>query len=272
MRKLTRRWEFGALTDDDPYASIADIYDFSYEDLTEDVGFYENLARSVDGPLLELGVGSGRVAVPLAKAGYEVVGIDTSPSMLAQARRCLKHAGEVKGSLDVLQADMTSFDLKRSFGMVFIAANTFQHLLTTDEQLACLRRAREHMRPDGILSFSVRSPASVSWEEADWAPLQLNWTRIDPATGDVIMKLAAEQPDPARMVRRLTYVYDRVASDGSVKRSVFVTELRHSTQAELALLLQQSGMRVTHVYGDYDLSPVGFGDDLIFVARLEESV
>jgi SAM-dependent methyltransferase len=257
---------------DDPYASIADIYDFSYEDFTEDVSFYENLAQSVDGPLLELGVGSGRVALPLAQAGYEVTGIDTSPSMLARANARLKAAGTLEGSLELLPGDMTSFDLGRQFGMVFVAANTFQHLLTTEEQLACLLRARQHLQPDGIFSMGVRSPGSVSWEEADWAPLQLNWTRTDPETGDVIMKMAVEQPDPARMVRHLTYVYDRVSRAGDVKRSVFVTELRHSTQAELALLLQQVGLRVTHVYGDYDLSPVGFGDDLIFVARLEEPV
>ena len=257
---------------DDPYAPIADIYDFSYEDFTEDIGFYENLARSVDGPLLELGVGSGRVAVPLAEAGYEVVGIDTSASMLEQAYHRLKSAGKLKGSIELLPGDMTSFDLGRKFAMVFVAANTFQHLLTTEEQLACLRCARKHLQPDGIFSLGVRSPASVSWEEAEWAPLQLNWTRTDPATGDVIMKLAAEQPDPSRMVRRLTYVYDRVSLDGAVKRSIFATELRHSTEAELALILQQAGMRVTHVYGDYDLSPVGFGDDLIFVARLEAPV
>jgi SAM-dependent methyltransferase len=255
---------------DDPYASIADIYDFSYEDFTEDVSFYENLARSVDGPLLELGVGSGRVALPLAQAGYAVTGIDTSPSMLTQAERRLAAARKLKGSLELLPGDMTSFDLGRKFAMVFIAANTFQHLLTTEAQLACLLGARQHLQPDGIFAMSVRSPTSVTWEEADWAPLQLNWTRSDPASGDVIMKLAAEQPDPGRMVRRLTYVYDRVSKDGTVRRSVFATELRHSTQAELALLLQQVGLRVTHVYGDYDLSPVGFGDDLIFVARLEE--
>jgi SAM-dependent methyltransferase len=255
---------------DDPYASIADIYDFSYEDFTEDVEFYENLAQSVDGPLLELGVGSGRVAVPLAQAGYQITGIDTSASMLAAAKVRLKAAGKLKGGIELLPGDMTSFDLGRRFAMVFVAANTFQHLLTTDEQLACLRCAAQHLQPGGIFSMGVRSPASVSWEEADWAPVQLNWTRTDPATGDVIMKMAVERPDPSRMVRRLTYIYDRVSQAGTVKRSVFATELRHSTQAELALLLQQAGLRVTHVYGDYDLSPVGFGDDLIFVARLEE--
>jgi SAM-dependent methyltransferase len=256
---------------EDPYASIADIYDFSYEDFTEDVDFYENLAQSVEGPLLELGVGSGRVAVPLAQAGYEIVGIDTSLSMLDVAKRRLKAAGTLKGSLDLRPGDMTSFDLGREFAMVFVAANTFQHLLATEDQLACLRRARKHLRPDGIFAMSVRSPASVSWDDSDWAPLLMHWARVDPATGDTIMKMVAEQPDASRMVRRLTYIYDRVARDGNVKRSVFVTELRHSTQAELGLLLEQAGMRVTHVYGDYDLSPVGFGDDLVIVARVEGS-
>jgi hypothetical protein len=71
------------------------------------------------------------------------------------------------------------------------------------------------------------------------------------------------------MVRRLTYVFDRIGGDGVVRRSVFETELRHSTQAELTLLLQQVGLRVTHVYGDYDLAPVGSGEDLVFVARVE---
>jgi SAM-dependent methyltransferase len=257
---------------DDPYASIADIYDFSYEDFTEDIDFYANVAASVEGPLLELGVGSGRVAVPLARAGYDVTGIDNSASMLAQARHRVKEAGKLKGRVELLEGDMTKFDLGREFGLVFIAANSFQHLLTTEGQLACLQQARKHLRPDGVFAVSLRSPTSVSWDEVDAAPLLLNWTRTDAATGDVVMKLVAEQPDPARMVRRLTYVYDRVAKDGAVKRSVFVTELRHSTQAEIALLLQQAGMRVTHVYGDYDLSPVGFGDDLVFVARLEGPV
>ena len=255
---------------DDPYASIADIYDFSYEDFTEDADFYQNLAESVNGPLLELGVGSGRVALPLARAGFEVVGLDNSPSMLEQARLHLKKAGKLKGRIELIEGDMTAFDLGRQFGLVYVAANTFQHLLTSGAQLACVQQVTRHLQPDGIFAFSVRSPASVSWEPVDWAPVQLNWTREDPVTGDAIMKMAVDQPDPARMVRRITYFYDRVSRDGSVRRQVFSTELRHATQAELTLLLQQAGLRVTHVYGDYDLSPAGFGDELIFVARLED--
>jgi len=257
---------------EDPYAPIADIYDFSYEDFIEDVDFYENLARSVDGPLLELGVGSGRAAIPLAEAGYHVVGIDTSASMLQQARERAAEARITKGSLEVIEADMIAFDLQRKFGLVFVAANTFQHMLTTRDQLACLRCAAAHLAPGGIFALSVRSPATVSWEEDGVpAPLLLDWTRTDPSTGDKIMKVLAAQADVARMIKQMTYVYDRIKPDGTVRRSVFLTELRHSTQAELNLLLQQAGMRVTHVYGDYDLSPVGVGDNIIMVATVEGS-
>ncbi|HWO72384.1 MAG TPA: methyltransferase domain-containing protein [Dehalococcoidia bacterium] len=256
---------------DDPYAPIADLYDLAYGDFTDDVDFYANLARSVEGPLLELGVGSGRVAVPLAKAGFEVWGIDTSEAMLERARGRLGALGRGRGRLELVRADMRAFDLGRKFAMVFVAADTFQHLLTTADQRACLESVTRHLAPGGVFAMSVRSPASVSWDDAGApAPLLLDWSRLDPDTGETVMKFVADQPDAARMVRRLTYVYDRVARDGYLRRSVFVTELRHSTEAELRLLLQQVGLRVTHVYGDYDLSPVGAGENLVFVARLED--
>jgi hypothetical protein len=83
------------------------------------------------------------------------------------------------------------------------------------------------------------------------------------------MKFISSEADPARMTRHLTYVYDRIR-DGIVNRSVFRTELRYSTRAEIEALLQEAGLRVTHVYGDYDLSPVGAGtDNLILVSRAE---
>jgi len=257
---------------DDPYAPVADIYDFSYEGFDDDVEFYDTLARSVDGAVLELGVGSGRVALPLARRGHEVVGIDTSPSMLDVAQAQLKTTRLRKGSLLLLDADMTNFELNRKFGLVFAAANTFQHMLTTREQLTCLQRVAAHVAPGGVFALSIRSPVTVDWDEGGVpAPLLLDWVREEPSTGARVMKMVAAQAEPERMVRRMTYVYDRVYPDGNVRRSLFVTELRYSTEAEIRLLLQQVGLRVTHVYGDYDLSPVGQGDNLVFVARAEGS-
>jgi SAM-dependent methyltransferase len=252
---------------DDPYAAIARLYDFSYGDFTDDIYFYENLAQINDGPVLELGVGTGRVAIPLAEAGYEVVGLDASLSMLEEARQRVGAAKIKKGRLELVAGDMRTFDLGKRFGLVFIAANTFQHLLTTQEQQRCIECVARHLAPGGVFAMSIRSPASVTWEATDgWAPALMHWTRTHPHTGDIVMKFCVEQPEPERMVRRLTYFYDTL-HNGSVHRDVFVAELRYSTQSEIELLLQQQKLRVTHVYGDYDLSAVGFGDNLIFVAR-----
>ena len=252
----------------DPYAPIAALYDLSYGDYTEDVDFYENLAQAVDGPVLELGAGTGRVALPLAQGGREVVGLDVSTAMLERARQKLSNTKLRKGgSLELVEGDMTAFDLGKRFGLVFVAADTFQHLLTTQQQLACLECVARHLEPGGIFAMSVRAPASVAWDDAGLpSPLLLDWAKTDPDTGDLVMKMVAGEADPARMVRRQTYMYDRV-HEGAVSRRVFVAELRYSTQAELELLLQQVGLRVTHVYGDYDLTPVGVGDNLIFVSR-----
>ena len=211
------------------------------------------------------------MAIPLAEAGYEVTGIDTSATMLAKARANLAATKLPKGaSVELLEGDMTSFDLRRRFGLVIVAANTLQHLLTTRDQRDCFERVRAHLDTGGMFAFSVRSPLSVDWDDDAHTPLLFEWARVDPDSGDTVMKLVAGHAFPERQVRRWTYVYDRVAPDGQVRRSVFTTELRYSSQAELTLLLQESGFRVTHVYGDYDLSPVGRGDNLVFVARAEE--
>lgn len=225
----------------------------------------------VDGAVLELGVGTGRVAIPLAEAGFEVVGIDTSETMLAQARATLEATKLPKGaSLTLVPGDMTDFNLERKFGLIFVAANTLQHLLKTIDQRDCFERVRAHLEPGGIFAFSVRSPMSVDWDDEAQTPLLFEWARVDPDSGDTVMKMVAGHAETARQVRRWTYVYDRVKASGELRRSVFITELRYSSQAELTLLLQQCGLRVTHVYGDYDLSPVGQGDNLVVVARAEE--
>jgi SAM-dependent methyltransferase len=253
----------------DPYAPMADLYDLAYGDYIEDIDFYLNLARATGGPILELGAGTGRVAFPLAKAGHRVVGIDASPALLSKAQEKLKVSRLSRQRLSFLEADMTDFSLDERFALTFVAASTFQHLTTTAAQRACIRRAASHLQPGGTLAISVRSPASVSWDDTGPNPLLLDWTRRDESTGDTVMKFIASEANPAAMTRRLTYVYDRL-HDGAVFRTVFETELRYSTQAEIEALLQDARLRVTHVYGDYDLSPVGAGtENLVFVARAE---
>ncbi len=254
----------------DPYAAIAQLYDFAYWDFDDDVEFYENLARINDGPVLELGAGSGRVAVRLAKAGFarhrhRHVAFDAGarPDQYEDASRRREDA------FTWSEGSMTDFDLGAAVRPGPRSRPTrFSTCSRRQSSGPALRAWRAHLAPGGIFALSIRSPASLSWEDARRRRCVLDWTRRDAETGDLVMKLVASEPDAARMMRHLTYVYDRVAPDGGLRRTVFETDLRFSTQAEIELLLQEAGLRVTHVYGDYDLTPVGPStEQLIFVAR-----
>ena len=125
-----------------------------------EVDFYLELAREAADqglPTLELACGSGRIAVPLAREGVRLVGLDNSPAMLARARE--KSAG--LAGVEWVEGDMRSFDLGRLFGLVIIPVASLQPLLTTEDQMACLRCAHRHLAPGGRLAFELDNTSVV---------------------------------------------------------------------------------------------------------------
>src|SRR5262245_22537391 len=131
----------------DEYAAIADLYDhvIPYRD-RGDVAFFVGAAQESGGPVLEIGCGTGRVLLPTARAGVSITGLDASPSMLAICRRRVAAEPEaVRARIDLVEADMRSFQLGRRFALATIPFRPFQHLLTLVDQLNCLLRIREHL-------------------------------------------------------------------------------------------------------------------------------
>src|SRR5262245_49105001 len=129
----------------DEYASIADLYDHVtlYRD-RPDIAFFVDAAVHAGGPVLEIGCGTGRVLVPTARAGVEIVGLDMSPQMLGICRlRLSSESPAVQEKATLAHADMRRFDLGRAFTLVTIPFRPFQHLLTVDDQLACLSCIRK---------------------------------------------------------------------------------------------------------------------------------
>ena len=120
-----------------------ETYDAQHDTIPggDDVSFFRDLARRADGPVLELGCGTGRVAIPLAEAGLDVVGLDRSAAMLAVAterRRVLP--ADVRRRIRFVEGDMTDFHLPRRFGLVFAAFRVFMVLPDEAAQLSALRR------------------------------------------------------------------------------------------------------------------------------------
>ena len=167
-----------------PYEPIAELYDDWSRRVTEDVDFYVEAAVEAGGPVVELGVGTGRIAIPTALAGVPVLGVDSSARMLEVCRRRALAAG-VAELLDLRLGDLRAPPVGERVRLVTCPFRAYLHLHTDAERLAALRAAHELLEPGGRLAFDVFAPSAADiaetdgrwlerepgiWERADWRP------------------------------------------------------------------------------------------------------
>ena len=140
---------------------IAEVYDHvvPYSERS-DVSFFIEAARAADGPVLEVGCGTGRVLIPTARAGFEIVGLDLSDDMLAVCRKYLaEEPPDVQTRVKLIKGDMRAFSLGRKFRLATIPFRPFQHLLTVEDQIDCLRAIHRHLEPGGKLILDLFNPS-----------------------------------------------------------------------------------------------------------------
>ena len=141
----------------DNYYEAADVYDATTKGVPGDVEFYRDLALASGGPVVELGVGTGRIALPIAAAGVDVIGVDLAPAMLAVARRRAAEAGLAQ-RLRLVEGDMRTFAVPKAVPLVIIPFRTFLHNLSVEDQRATLAAAYRALLPGGCLALNVFSP------------------------------------------------------------------------------------------------------------------
>lgn len=247
----------------DPYAVIARYYDLATAGYDDDLPFYRELAPR-NARVLDLGVGTGRVALALAGGGRRVVGVDRSPAMLALA------AGKTRerhAPIDLVAGEMNAPPLRGRFDLVLCALNTFLHLARPGEQLAALCAWRDLLAPDGLLALDLPGPAG-DW--GDWnpgeRPLLPAWTRVVGA--ESVTRLTTFAADPAQQLRFYTDLYDSVGTDGVVRRATASYALRWLFPAEALLLLEAAGLELRERYGGHALEPFDAGSErMILIAR-----
>ncbi|MGI8703044.1 MAG: class I SAM-dependent methyltransferase [Candidatus Limnocylindrales bacterium] len=239
--------------------------------LAADIAFYIDLGRHVGGPVLDLGCGTGRVAWPLARAGFEVVGLDRSPHMLARAES--KRADvpeEVSGPVQFVEGDMSSFALDRRFGLSVIPGRSFQILLEPEEQRACLDSIRDHLRPGGILALQLFDPLLETLVPGEQpAPSPDRGTVTHPGTGnDVTVHVIRRRNDPLRQVFEEEWEFTERGPDGAVLRRENETlAMRWTYRYEMRYLLELSGFEVVGEYSDFQGARPAYGREQVWVAR-----
>lgn len=256
----------------DEYRDIAHLYDYGAPYMErQDVAFYVEAARAAKGPVLEIGSGTGRILIPTARAGVDIVGLDVSQHMQDVCRQRLQdEPQEVRERVRLVQASMRDFDLDRTFGLVTMPFRPFQHLYTVEDQIACLDNVRRHLRPEGRFILEIFNPS------------------LERLVRDKVGEVIGEEPevtlpDGRRLTRRhklvardrfrqiigIELIYIVRHPDGREERQVHATQMRYLFRYEAEHLLARCGFAVEHLYADFDKSPFGSKDpgELIFVAR-----
>lgn len=228
-----------------------DYYDWTSEGLEGDITYYTDLAQASGGPVLELGCGTGRCSLAIARTGKEVVGIDLSPEMLKRAREKAEAMG-LDDRTQWVEASMTTFELDRRFPLVIIPYRSFLHLMTVKEQLAALKRIRQHLHPGGMLALNVFVPSLVELHEIEGKNVHRGTFPI-PGTAECVEVHDITEHDPFRQWVRVIRFYERYDESGRLlERLRTVFQLRYIFPTELFHLLRLAGFQIVGRYGTFD--------------------
>jgi SAM-dependent methyltransferase len=234
--------------------------------LAGDIEFYLACARRFKGPILELGTGTGRITIPLAKAHHRVVGMDLSPTMLKLAVAKRDAIPDIADRVTFIEGDMKSFDLNELFSLILVPARSFQHLITPADQRSCLTCIRRHLGTGGHVVIDLFDPnfELIFGETAPPSP-----EVADSVTGSKIRRsVVARNIDPWHQIIEERLRFDVVDEAEQVVRSEETTwKLRWSVRQEIAYLLELCGFEEIQLFSNSNGAPPAYGREQLWLAR-----
>lgn len=219
----------------DPY-----LYDAEYGGYQGDFDLFLSLISK--GNVLDLACGTGRLAIPMAQKGLNVVGLDTSESMLALAREKNK-----KLPIEWIHGDIRDFQLNETFDLILMSGNAFQALLSEEDQLQMLGCVRKHLKSSGLFVFTTRNPQDNDFKDVSVFEF---WHDFRDHLGDEVKVYGQQQSDPSQQI--VTYTTKRVWKDQETLTHI---HLRFTPYEQLIELLERAGFEVNEVFGDDKKTP-----------------
>jgi SAM-dependent methyltransferase len=250
----------------------AEIYDAWVPDWPGELDFYRDLAlaaMSSGGAVLEVACGTGRIAARLAQEGVTVVGLDRSPEMLEVARGKTQGLGNARW----VRADMRSFDLGETFGLVILPGHSFQHLNTPHDQLGCLECVRRHLQRGGLLVVHL-DHQDFAWLGGlvgeGGGRLEPDGRFRHPVTGREIRAYRAWSYEPATQTAVSQARWEEIGADGQVvgRWESGPVRLHCVFRFEIEHLLARAGFAIDAIYGDFHRGPLlDASSEMIWVVR-----
>ncbi len=236
------------------YDVIARYYDPENDDVQADLTLYSDLAESIDGTILDVGCGTGRVMFHLAGEGHTIHGIDRSPQMLARARRKQSQRPDLRERCTLIEGDILSDPLPTRYDLVILPYNTFMHLHVEGEQERALAALAAALADDGQIVIDIPN-AGEAFAAQDDGALTLERSFIEPETGNMVMQQSVSRIDRTAGRQYISWIYDEIDAQSLVHRTVAPLVLRYVFPREMDLLLAAAGLRRIDHFGDYDGSP-----------------
>ena len=240
-----------------PYDAFADIYDawVSSAPITEvNRTFYVEKLSEADSPVVELGVGNGRICLEVARRGKPIVGVDSSPKILELCRRRAREL-DVLDRVTLVEGDFRDFELSEPAGLITIPFHSIGHLLTLEDKLKAFRRVASQLRPGGRFIFDhfIFDP------EYPQAPgvAHLRAESRDPTTGRELFLWEATTRDVEQQRLRVVVFTDEIDDDGFVmERRYRRVDLSWITPEQSRALLEKAGFRIDASFGSFDGEPL----------------
>ncbi|MCK9494232.1 MAG: class I SAM-dependent methyltransferase [Dehalococcoidia bacterium] len=252
------------MTERDPFAEIAEFYDLDFEGFHDDASFYQRLVELHGERVLELGVGTGRIAVPLAEGGANVTGVDVSAGMLDIAR---ERAGRT--SVKLVEGDIREVRLRGKFDLVLAPLGTLQHMETPSDFVAALQTMAHHLAEGGVAVVDVESPVPDDFDPSP-QPLIQHWTKERADGRGRVTKIVSVDAIPSEGTKDVTWHYDIADAEGVLRRVTSVFPLRTFTSPEIELGARLAGLRIAARFGDYEFGPYFDGAERLIVILQRE--
>lgn len=250
------------------FDAMAKWYDFDYDrQMRKDLPFYRACAEEGGGRVLELGAGTGRVTAMLAKAGFDVTGVELSPAMLERAKARIARL-RAPGTVRLVAGDMAELKVRGKFATVLVPFRSFNHLYTVDRQLAALRGIRARLTERGIAVIDLWNPDLALLAEED-GKLQIAYERTHPKTRLRIVQRFRVRTDFARQIGYLEYFWDQYRGKRKVGSDRAPMRWRWFHRYEFEHLLARTKLKPLRLHGDFQGGEfrAGSEDQIWVVAR-----
>jgi SAM-dependent methyltransferase len=232
-------------------------YDREHLGDEEDIGFYLSLSRRfAPRKVLELGCGTGRITLPLAQLGFDVVGLDNQPEMLQKAEeRRLRTSSEIRQRLQFIEGDMRTWSAHADFDLILIPASSISHVLSLEDQLAVWKTCHDNLRPDGRLLVEITMPNMASFADSYTVPsrtlVEIDIDNVSESDGTRLIRRKTTRYLRHEQRAQIRFIYEKYQDGRGVESYVDDFASHVFFPRELRLLFVHTGYEVEETLGDY---------------------